>query len=234
MKALILATGLTFFSSVSMAAPLTRDHLFELVTKGVAEDVLASLVARDCVDFDVDAVNVVELTQRLPSKVLSAVIECRQKSKNQAGGPAPAALPPLTLSQVRSVAVVALEINGVTDSGTASYLVDQVKEHQPSWRVIGPTELRVEAEKAGIAAGAPLSTYLEAARRLGAQAILRGDGSAAMDIGFAPNVTISLQLLEVNTGKLLWSGEGDSKGGGLTRRHAAHMAVRSVTRKLPR
>ena len=166
MKTLPMIVALLLISSACFGATLTRDQLLDLANKGVAEDVLASLVGRDCVDFDVDAANVAELTQRLPPKVLSAVIECRKKPAALPSESALRAAEPLTLKQVQAVAVAALEIDGVADTGTASYLAEQVRERRPSWTVIGPTQLRVEVEKAGVTSDAPLSAYLDAARRL--------------------------------------------------------------------
>jgi hypothetical protein len=214
------------------AEPLTLLKLLDLAGEGVAEDLLRALVERDCVDFSVDAENVAELSSRLPASVLKAAIDCRTRL---AGAPQPAPkASPFTLAQVRIVAVAPIVINGVPDSGVSTYLAKKVGEHKRKWKVLGATELALGVESGGLVdAVAPLSKQLAAARDLGAQALLRGDGSSGMDFMGANSLSLQLQLVEVNTGKVLWSGSGQSTGGGFTPKHAANMAVRSATRKLP-
>ncbi len=45
---------------------------------GVDAKVIRAIVERDCVDFDVDAVNAAELSRALPADVLEAAIACRK------------------------------------------------------------------------------------------------------------------------------------------------------------
>lgn len=59
------------------AVPMTKDQLLKLSTQGVDPSVLASLVTRDCVDFDVNADNVAELSKLLPKEVVKAALDCR-------------------------------------------------------------------------------------------------------------------------------------------------------------
>jgi hypothetical protein len=235
LKALAAGAALVLFSAAATAAPLTQQQLLDLLAKGVSEEVVRSLVERDCVDFKVEAANVAELTSRLPAAVLKAAIDCR--AAIDATPPAALVNPgstPLSLAEVRVVAVEPVVVDGVADGETTSYLMDQIRKRKAGWTLLDPAQLQLRAEAAGgQATVAPLRAVIDAARSLGAQAVLRTGGAASTGFGGENNVTLHLQLVEVNTGKVLWTESGNSKGGGFTRQHAAHMAVRSATRKLP-
>ncbi len=71
---------------------MTKDQLLKLATEGVDPAVLASLVARDCVDFEVNADNVAELSRHLPKEVVQAALDCRARAVAPAS-PASAAAP---------------------------------------------------------------------------------------------------------------------------------------------
>ena len=73
-------------------APMTKDQLLKLATEGVDPSVLASLVARDCVDFEVNADNVAELSRHLPKEVVKAALDCRASAVAPAT-PAPTVAP---------------------------------------------------------------------------------------------------------------------------------------------
>ena len=73
--------------------PMTRDQLLKLSAQGVDPSILASLVARDCVDFEVSADNVAELSKLLPKEVIQAALACRRRTTGGAT-PSPTAAPP--------------------------------------------------------------------------------------------------------------------------------------------
>ncbi len=58
-------------------APVSRDQLLAMVDAGAAPELMVSVVERDCVDFDVDAATLVQLTPRVPQVVLEAAMRCR-------------------------------------------------------------------------------------------------------------------------------------------------------------
>jgi hypothetical protein len=66
------------FASAAVAAPVTRDQLLSLAREKVDPAVMRAIVVRDCVDFDVDAGNVGQLSRVVPAAVLEAAIECRR------------------------------------------------------------------------------------------------------------------------------------------------------------
>ncbi|HUK14732.1 MAG TPA: hypothetical protein VLW17_15645 [Thermoanaerobaculaceae bacterium] len=76
---------------LAAGAPMSREQLVRLASQGVDASVLASLVARDCVDFDVNAGNVAELSKLLPKEVVKAALDCRA----QPAPTAPAVAPPI-------------------------------------------------------------------------------------------------------------------------------------------
>jgi len=84
---LLLATALS-------AAPVTKTQLLEMGRARVDSKVMLAIVERDCVDFDVDGANAVELSKEVPAEVLEAAIRCREKSTGPAAAP-PAASPRL-------------------------------------------------------------------------------------------------------------------------------------------
>jgi len=78
-------------------APMSKEQLVRLASQGVDPSVLASLVARDCVDFDVNAGNVAELSKLLPKEVVKAALDCRaQAPPAPPAAAAPAAPAPAT------------------------------------------------------------------------------------------------------------------------------------------
>jgi len=238
MKWLVLSALFMSASSAS-ADPLSKVQLLELLDKKVDPQLVLDLVKRDCVSFDVDAATVVELSQKVPTPILQAAMDCRghkavvdPATRAAAAAPAPESLPALTLPEIKKVAVAQVTLGGVRDIGITSYLIAQVRSRKPGWEVIEPTQLQLSLEASSGTNSAPLSTLLAAARRAGADAILLSDGSYYSVMG-APGVSLHVQLLEVNQGNVLWSADGASKGGGFSDQNAKHMAVRSAARKLP-
>jgi len=73
----------------------------------------------------------------------------------------------------------------------------------------------------------------DAARELGAQALLAVHGRSGTNAMGATEVVLELRLVAVDGGALLWSASGGSEGSALTRKHAARLAVRAALKKLP-
>lgn len=101
------------FAGPLAAAPVTRDQLVAMAREKVDPSVMRSIVERDCVDFDVDAANAVELSNRLPAGVLEAAIECRRRAAS--GRPPEAAKPavPATVFEPPTPPVDAPAASGV-------------------------------------------------------------------------------------------------------------------------
>src|SRR5258706_10751605 len=103
---LLILFGLLAAVSRSDGA-ITREQLLSMARGKIDSKVMKALVERDCVDFDVNASNVAELSKEVSSEVIEAAIRCRQvmpKTPPAAGG-APEAPPPPTNAPLRKAAV---------------------------------------------------------------------------------------------------------------------------------
>lgn len=60
---------------------LTKRQLVELAKQKVEANVLRALVERDCVDFELNASDVAELSPLVPAEVLEAAIKCRRPTQ---------------------------------------------------------------------------------------------------------------------------------------------------------
>jgi hypothetical protein len=69
-------SALSVIAGAAPAEPLDLDRLLELLASDLDVDVIASLVEKDCVTFEVTGENVRELSDKLPKSVLQAAIEC--------------------------------------------------------------------------------------------------------------------------------------------------------------
>ena len=76
----VLAGFLVFLSCAgrSDAAPVSKAQLLSMAQEKVDPKVILAIVERDCIDFEVDAGNVSELSRLLPPEVLQAAIACRK------------------------------------------------------------------------------------------------------------------------------------------------------------
>lgn len=70
--------------SATGVEPLSREKLQSLLKSGVDADVIAALIRKDCVSFQLDADTVLELSQQVPPGILKAAIECRGASSVRA------------------------------------------------------------------------------------------------------------------------------------------------------
>jgi hypothetical protein len=239
MKCLLVVLLSLLTAGTAAAEPLSKAQLLDLIGKNVDSQLVLDLVKRDCVAFEVDAATLIELSQKVPTPILQAAMDCRKRqavvdpATRASTGNGAEEVAPLALREVKKVAVAEVILAGGSDAGITSYLIEQVKARKPSWDLIDPAQLQLSIEATGGVSGAPLSNLLAAARRAGAHAVLLGNGSYYNVMG-APGVALHLRLLEVNRGKVLWSTDGESKGGGFSTENAKHMAVRSATRKLPK
>ncbi len=250
MRKLLAAAAVALVAARSAAQPLSRQQVLELVEKGVAEDLVRSLVACACVDFVVDEASLVELRRELPAAVVAAMIECRggTAARPEGDGAPPATLPgaasatPLTppaprpsaQSPLGVVAVAPIVLDGESDPELTTYLIDQARARRPSWTLLDAPQLALATERpeaAGERIDAPATR--DAARELGAQAMLLVQGRTGTSAMGSTEVLLELRLVALDGGALLWSASGSSEGSGLTRKHAARLAVRAALKKLP-
>ena len=61
-------------------AALSKEKLLEMVDAGIDTALIVSLVEKDCIDFDMDADNLLDLSSKVPKEVLQAAIECRERT----------------------------------------------------------------------------------------------------------------------------------------------------------
>lgn len=74
---LVIPCAALLLSLSASAAPLTKAELLKLGQQKVSPDVMKALVQRDCVDFDIDATTLVELSGKVPDDVLRIAMDCR-------------------------------------------------------------------------------------------------------------------------------------------------------------
>lgn len=139
MIAIVVATPCLWPASL-LAAAMTREQLESMVRDHVPTNVIAALVKKDCIAFDVDATNVVTLTQLLPPEVLTAAIECRTSrapNRNSAAESANTPTPPHS-------ARIRLEANSQFDGPCVVFLdyAGPVKRLRTGWPPWGQGDLK--------------------------------------------------------------------------------------------
>src|SRR5450830_453322 len=80
MKEMRTTLGLALALSVAHplpGTPVTRAQLVSMVKSHVDATIIRAIIDRDCIDFDVDATNVEELSASVPEDILEAAIRCR-------------------------------------------------------------------------------------------------------------------------------------------------------------
>jgi len=76
LRSCFVLAALFALAGAAPSEPLDLDRLLELLASDLDVDVIASLVEKDCVTFEVTSENVRELSDKLPKPVLQAAIEC--------------------------------------------------------------------------------------------------------------------------------------------------------------
>ncbi len=219
MKKAFAALGL-MVAVAAGAEPLSKTDLLRLAESGTDEALLVDLVATECVDFDVDATTVLELQDAVPADVLRAAISCRSSMNDlnsESSPPGTSAeaedislteLEPLTLDQVRVLALVPVTVEGQADSQFTGAMAEVLRKRQSRYEILDPLALQVEFENTGaFHSNAPLKSLLAAARAQGAHALLLSEGSVYRGglIGLDPAARLDVRIVEVNAGRVLWS-----------------------------
>ena len=66
---------------LAAGAEVSKEQLLQMADAGMDPGLMASVVERDCVDFEVDPETLIELTPRVPAAALKAAVACRGLAK---------------------------------------------------------------------------------------------------------------------------------------------------------
>jgi hypothetical protein len=224
--------------------PLSKSQLLELSKKEVDVSLIVSLIEKDCVDFEVDAAAVLELSDLVPKAALEAAISCRDENQSlrspnsppgtnaQASDISLSDAAPFSLKDVRRIAVIPLMLDGYPDAALTAAYVDQMKQ-RTQYESVDEFQLRVHFEDSGaFHSNAPIKSLLAAARAEGADAVLVGTANKykAFD-DFA--IRLDVRLVEVNRGRVLWSDGARGKSGLYSWQACKKHTARNVVKKMP-
>jgi hypothetical protein len=225
----------------SAAEPITKGALVELVDAGVDPSLVLRLVQRDCVAFEIDAPVLLELAPRLPREVLEAAMTCREAAARgvslppREGAPSPAerpGAPGYDLNELRRVALLPLVFDGVADEALTGAFRDETIRRGVTFELLDARVLSAEAVTGSLDSQTPLETLLPLAREAGAQALFLGSGTTRSVVG-NPTLQVEVRLVETEHGRLLWQGDGASRGGDFGIDQRRRIAARNAARRLP-
>lgn len=226
-------------------APLSKVQLIELAQKKVDTELIVELITRDCIDFTVDATVVLELSGVVPKPAIEAAIRCTADSRSLKSATSPPGtsavteeialsdLPPLTLKKIKRISIIPLILDGTPDEALTSAFVSQMRQRKPAYETVDEVQLKIHFENTGaFHSNAPFKSLLAAARAERVDAILIGTGYSyrAFD-DFA--IRLDVKLLEVNRGKVLWTGGARGKSGLYSWQACKKHTARNVVKKMP-
>jgi TolB-like protein len=222
--------------SRSSSAAISKNDLLALVDKKVDSNLILSLVQRDCVDFDVTPEVLLELSSKVPNEILQAAIACKSPADSKGNVSQAVDLasgPPLELTAVHTLAVIPLTLDGQLDNALTGVIVEELRSQKPRFKLIDPVEIAVHFEdKGSFTSDAPIKSLLAAARAVGAQAVLVGSGSSYRRFD-DPAIRLDMKLVEVNQGKVLWSGGDKGVSNFYSWQTAKKNAARNTVKILP-
>lgn len=228
--------GALILWSSSASAAISKTDLLELVEKGVDSSLILSLIQKDCVDFDITPSVLLELTGKVPKEVLQAAIDCKSPADSKGSVSQAidlASTPAFDLSSVQTLAIVPLTFDGQADDALTGVLVEELRAQKPRYKLVDSIEIAVHFEdKGSFNSSAPIKSLLAAARAVGAQAVLVGSGSSYRRFD-DPAVRLDLKLVEVNQGKVLWSGGDKGVSNFYSWQTAKKNAARNTVKTLP-
>ena len=230
----LLSLSVLFVAPASAA--ISKADLLALIEKKVDQKLVLSLVQRDCVDFDITPDVLLELSDKVPSEIVQAAIDCKSPANSKGGVSEAISLssaPPFTANDVQTVAVIPLTFDGQADPALTGVVVEELRSQKPRYKLVDPVELEVHFEdKGSFNSTAPIKSLLAAARAVGAQAVLVGSGSSYRRFD-DPAVRLDLKLIEVNQGKVLWSGGDKGVSNFYSWQTAKKNAARNTVKALP-
>ena len=222
--------------SRSAIAAISKNDLVALVEKKVDQKLILSLVERDCVDFDITPEVLLELSSKVPNEILQAAIACKSPADSK-GGVSQAidlsSLPALELVAVQAIAIIPLTLDGQVDNALTGVIIEELRSQKPRYKLVDPVEIAVHFEdKGSFSSDAPIKSLLAAARAVGAQAVLVGSGSSYRRFD-DPAIRLDMKLVEVNQGKVLWSGGDKGVSNFYSWQTAKKNAARNTVKILP-
>lgn len=72
----LVAVVCGLFIPIAASAQVSKQELLDLVAAGTDPDLIVALVQRTCIDFELDAPTLLELTPKVPKAALEAAMEC--------------------------------------------------------------------------------------------------------------------------------------------------------------
>lgn len=234
-RALLLACTL-LCAGQPLVAAMSKSQLLELVDKGVDTALIVQLVERDCVDFEVTAAVLLELSPRVPKDVLQAAMTCEggpDDSEDSSAASAPDPTTALKLSQISVLAVIPATVDGDSDAVLTAAILEELRRQRPRYATIDPLELGADLEDLeDFNSEAPIKSLLEDARSEGAHAVLLVNGSTFRRIE-DPGIHLELKIVEVNQGRVLWTGRGSGLSNLFSWQAAKRYAARNAISTLP-
>ena len=222
--------------SSSASAAISKADLLKLVEEGVDPSLILSLVQKECVDFDITPDILLELSGKVPREVLQAAIDCKGPADSKGSVPQAIDLssaPAIDLASIQTVAVVPLTLDGQVDDALTGVVVEELRSQRPRYKLVDPVEIAVHFEdKGSFNSSAPIKSLLAAARTVGAQAVLVGSGATYRRFD-DPAIRLDLKLVEVNQGKVLWSGGDKGVSNFYSWQTAKKNAARNTVKILP-
>lgn len=218
------------------AAPISREQLVQMVESGVDASVVLQIVERDCVDFEITPEVLIELSPTVPKEILEAAISCRSGEALASQDRASVELssePPLSKDDVQVLAMIPATLDGHVEEALTESFIDAIKKYKPEYDLLDPVELAVHFEGEGpFQSSAPISSLLAAARAKGADALVLVSGSTFRRLE-DPGVRLDVKLVEVNQGKVLWSGGDKGVSNFFNMNAAMKNASRNTVKGLP-
>lgn len=235
-KAKALIAGAMLLLSSAANAAISKGDLLGLVEKNVDSGLILSLVQKECVDFDVTPGVLLELSGKIPKEILQAAIDCKSPADSKGSVSQAidlATAPAFDITAVQTLAVIPLILDGQPDNALTGVVVEELRTQKARYKLIDSVEIAVHFEdKGSFDSNAPIKSLLAAARAAGAQAVLVGSGSSYRRFD-DPAIRLDLKLIEVNQGKVLWSGGEKGVSNFYSWQTAKKNAARNTVKILP-
>lgn len=192
--------------TVASAASLSKQQLVELA-QSVDESLVVQLVQRDCIDFEPTAEVILELSDKVPARVLSEAIHCKDAESAGFGASPPASsVPSPDPGSLSATAVVILPFSGTPEFRTlAAETLSTELLDLTDLQLIQPQSL--ETRRLVVASDpATASVSIAEVQRIGAAVSARyaimGDINSTQGDGLL-NAVATLKLVDVADGAVL-------------------------------
>lgn len=150
-----LVVGTVFLLCSTAWAQISKNQLFEMSDKGIDESIIVSMVQTNCVNFELNGNNVVELSQRVTPEILRTVVDCivaKMKAEKTVDAAAEMASGTQTLQQGELMARVESVNLPTASRGAAfdlpSYVEIEIESNKDSFEIERAT-FQIENANAG-------------------------------------------------------------------------------------